>query len=143
MGTLWGYLGPSWAILGPSWGHLGVILGHLGGLGGVLGPTLGFRIYKVKFDHNNACLFEMQNRSRLTPVQRKRPPEKRRCYEALKLHALWKCKNRSRTTPVRRKRSSVQPPVQKGRSVSAAGKPATKLSIIIELWGRRALILGV
>ena len=79
-----------------------------------------------------------QNRSRLTPVQRKRPPEKRRCYEALKLHALWKCKNRSRTTPVQRKRSSVQPPVQTCRSESATtdGKPAAKLSILVELKGR-------
>ena len=55
LGLSWAILGHLGAILGPSWGHLGAPWGSWG----VLGPTLGFRIYKVKFDHKNAYLFEM------------------------------------------------------------------------------------
>ena len=54
----WGYSGKicglSWAgvVWGPPWDNFG-------GLGGV-GSPLGFRVEGVKFDHQNAYLFEMQ-----------------------------------------------------------------------------------
>ena len=54
---------------------------------------------------NTHASLKCRNRSRLTPVQRKRSPETRRCYQALKSHTLWKCRQRSRPTRAQRKRS--------------------------------------
>ena len=106
LGGLWDNLG----YLGACWGPLGTILG---GLGGNLGPLWGLELRvwgSITITHTP---LKCQNRSRPTPVQRKRLPEKRRCYQALKSHTFRKCKNRSRLTPVQRKRSQDITQVQK------------------------------
>ena len=53
-----------------------------------------------------------QNRFRLSPVQRKRSHEKRRCDHALKSHKLRTCKHRSRHTLAQRKRTQLSTQVQ-------------------------------
>ena len=54
-----GIVGGLLGYLGQCWGHLGATLGPLWGSWGVLGSPLGFRVEGVKFDHQNAYLFEM------------------------------------------------------------------------------------
>ena len=70
LGPLGSTLGLSWAMSGPSWDHFGrswEVLGH----------TLGFRVWGVGTSTHTPL--KCQNRSRLTPVQRKRLHEKRGC----------------------------------------------------------------
>ena len=63
LGVSWEDFVATWGYLG-LWGHLGLWQGHLGGhLGrswGVLGPTLGFTVWRLVFDHHNAPALEMQ-----------------------------------------------------------------------------------
>ena len=85
--------GQSWDNFGRSWWYLGT---HWG---------LGFRVWGLTTTTHTPL--KCQNRSRLTPVQRKRSHEKRRCDQALKSHSLGKCQNRSRITPVQPNRYLV------------------------------------
>ena len=87
------------AILWLSWGLLVMIL-----------KATWPKMQKGQTKHTS---LKCKNRSRITLVQRKRPPQNRRCYQTLKLHTLWKCKNRSRITLVQRKCSHDITQVQK------------------------------
>ena len=97
-----GAFGAIWVDFCAILGNLGTTLG---GLGRYLGTPwgLGFRVWGLGTSTHTPL--KCPNRSRLTPVQRKRPHEKRRCDQALKSHTLRSCKNRSRLTLVQRKRS--------------------------------------
>ena len=99
---------------------------------------------RLELDHHNAPPPKCKNRSRLTPVQRKRPHEKRRCDQALTSHTLRTCKNRSRLTPVQRKRSRDITQVQKAQSPSTgnAYKTCVKPMILMIFKGRLITIGG-
>ena len=116
LGGLWGHLDRLWSNIGLCRGNLGTTLG---GLEGYLGTPwgLGFKVWGVITTTHTP--FTCTNRSRLTPVQRKRSHEKRRCYQALKSHTLGTCKNRSRSTLVQPKRSLVMLLVEKRISMTA------------------------
>ena len=101
---LGGVLGGHWGHLGRLWGYLGLCRGHLGttlgGLGRYLGTPWGLGFMVWGFGNSTHTLLKCKNRYRLTPVQRKRSHEKRRCSQALKPHTLGTCQVRSRITPV-------------------------------------------
>ena len=69
----WGCSGMPWGNLGLCWGHLGTTLG---GLGRNLGTPWGLGLGGWGLVTTTHTLLKCKNRSRLTPVQRKRQHEK-------------------------------------------------------------------
>ena len=112
LGPLGSTLEQYWALSGPSWDHFGRSWWYLGTHWG-----LGFRVWGLITTTHTPL--KCQNRSRLTPVQRKRSHENRRCDQALKSHTLGKCKIRSRITLVQPNRYQAMLFVEKRLPMTA------------------------
>ena len=127
MGGLWGHLGIPWGHPGLCRGRFGATLG---GLWGYLGAPWGVVIKVWCLITTAHTSLKCKHRSRLAPVQRKRPLRKLRWHQALISHTFGKYQNRSRLTPVRQKRPQDITQVQKDRSPSAAPNGETNIKTI-------------